>query len=330
MDTTHEDHRSDLRAIAGLLRRRAGLVLVAVLAALAAAILLSAGQHKQYQSTAVLLFRPVLLDVQVTGVPLQVPSGDPQREAATDVGLVAQERVRAGAAQMLGPGYSAQSLSNRVEISSQGKSDLVAVKGTAPTPADAARIANAIANEYILLAGQEIVREVTAAEDHVRSQLTQPGLAPSQQAALRAAVTKLSVLASLGPGNVHLEQPALPPSSPSSPKPVRNAVIGGIIGVVIGLALAFAIEQFDDRLRRPEDIEALLGLPLLATIPKSRQLRRGKQRNERLGNEAEAFRLLDSNLRYRTAEREIRSVLVTSAAPGAGKTTIAMHLAAAA
>jgi Mrp family chromosome partitioning ATPase len=130
---------------------------------------------------------------------------------------------------------------------------------------------------------------------------------------------------------VHLVQSAVPPSSPSSPKPARNAIIGGIAGLLLGLALALAAEQLDGRLRRPDEVERELGLPLLATIPRSKALRGEVREGGTLGGaEAEAFRLLQSSLRHRAAGGEIRSVLVTSAGAGAGKTTIALRLASAA
>jgi tyrosine-protein kinase len=327
----HSDERSDIRALAGILRRRMWIVVVATLVGVGAALLFSHGQKKQYQSTAVLLFRPVYLDVQLTGVPLEVPSGDPTVESATDVGLLQQEDVRAGAAQQLGPPYTAASLKNDVNIAQQGKSDLVGVQATASSPTDAARIANAVALEYIRITTQQIVAEITSAQDRVRSQISTRGLQPTQRLTLRAALTKLSVLSALGPGNVHLVQPAVPPSSPSSPKPARNAVIGGLAGLIIGLAIALGAEQFDRRLRRPEEIEQETGLPLLATVPKSRALRRplepGKQLSAR---DSEPFRRIASNLRHLAAEREIRSVLITSPGPGSGKTTVALHLATAA
>jgi Mrp family chromosome partitioning ATPase len=331
MMASQRDERSDFGALAGILRRRLWLVVVAVIAAVGAALFYSHQQPKQYQSSAVLLFRQVLLDVQLTGVPLQVPSSDATVESATDVGLLSQDNVRAGAAAQLGPPYTAASLKNQVNISPQNKSNLVEVQATADTPQEAARIANAVAGSFLQIANQQTVSDITAAQNRVRSQISVRNLTPAQRTTLRGALVKLSVLASLGPQNVHLVQPAVPPTSPSSPKPVRNAIIGGLIGLVIGLALAFGVEQFDRRLRRPEEIERETGLPLLATVPRSRWLRRPQRTTKRLDiQDTEPFRRLASNLRHRTDDGAIRSVLITSSGPESGKTTVALYLAAAA
>ncbi|MGH2914259.1 MAG: Wzz/FepE/Etk N-terminal domain-containing protein, partial [Solirubrobacteraceae bacterium] len=303
-------------ALGGVVRRRLWLVVLATVVALGAALFYSRHQQEQYQSTAVLLFRPVLLDVELTGVPLQVPSSDSTVESATDVGLVSQQNVRLVAAAQLGAPYTADSLKNQVSISPQDKSNLVGIQATANGPQQAARIANAIAGSYLQITGQQTVSDIHAAETHLRAQISDRTLTRAQRAALRAALIKLAVLASLGPQDVHLVQAAVPPSSnsPSSPKTVRNMVIGGIIGLVIGLALAFGVELSDKRLRRPEDVERETGLPLLATVPRSRRLRRPLRSRPLELQETEPFRRLASHLRHRPGDPKLRSVLVTSAA----------------
>src|SRR5207302_5995314 len=71
--------------------------------------------------------------------------------------------------------------------------------------------------------------------------------------------------------------------------------------------------------------------PVLGAVPRSRVLSRGRIGTGALpAGEAEAFRMLRANLRYFNVDREIKSVLVTSAAPGDGKSTVAANLAFAA
>lgn len=331
MVASQHSERSDLGALGGILRRRLWLVIVSIIVGVVVPLVFSNSQQKQYQSTAVLLFRQVLLDIQLTGTPLSLPSSDPAIESATDVGLIDQLNVRQGAAQQLGPPYTADNLKPNIDIAPQGKSNLVGIKATANSPDEAARIANTVANEYLRVASQQTVSQIVTAEDRVRSQINARKLTSTQREALQNALTKLSVLSSLGPQNVHLVQPAVPPDTPSSPKPVRNAVIGGLAGLLLGLALAFGAEQFDKRLRSPDEVEAETGLPLLAAVPKSRALRRSGSATDLLDpRDTEPFRRLASKLRHLEADRPIRSVLVTSPAPGSGKTTVALHLAAAA
>jgi receptor protein-tyrosine kinase len=149
--------------------------------------------------------------------------------------------------------------------------------------------------------------------------------------ALEAARTKLAVLALLGPENVHLSQGAVPPNRQSSPRLTLDVIIGGLAGLLVGLALAFATEQLDPRLRRPEEVERATGLPVLATIPQRRSLARpvAGQSYQALGS-MEPFERLVSVLRHVPAVREARTVLVISPEVASGQTTVALRLALAA
>jgi capsular exopolysaccharide synthesis family protein len=162
-----------------------------------------------------------------------------------------------------------------------------------------------------------------------RQRLSPSGLA------LEGRAQSLGVLAELRSGNVEVAQQASAPTSPSSPKTSRNTVIGGLLGLLIGLGMAFLLERLDRRIREPKDLERIYGLPLLGVIPESKALSRsarGKKDAQPLlsSGEAEAFHLIRAHLRYFNVDRQLRTILVASAAPGDGKTTIARHLAAAA
>lgn len=57
------------------------------------------------------------------------------------------------------------------------------------------------------------------------------------------------------------------PKEPSSPNIKRNTFIGVIAGGVLTVISIIILEVLDDRVRRPEDIEDVLGLPLLGIVP---------------------------------------------------------------
>ena len=108
-----------------------------------------------------------------------------------------------------------------------------------------------------------------------------------------------------------------------------------MLGLLLGLGLAFLLERLDRRIREPKDLEALYGLPLLGVVPESKALSRsdaggGDERATLPPGEAESFQLIRAHLRYFNVDRQVRTLLVASAAPGDGKTTIARHLAGAA
>jgi capsular exopolysaccharide synthesis family protein len=145
---------------------------------------------------------------------------------------------------------------------------------------------------------------------------------------LRREISRLRALEAVQTGNAELVQTARVPESPSSPKTTRNVALGGIVGLVLGGALALLIELFDRKLRTSRDFEtALGGLPVLATIPTFKGHSSNGFRDLMGANHAE-IEMLRAHLRYFNIDREIRSILITSAAGGEGKSTIALSLAA--
>ena len=61
--------------------------------------------------------------------------------------------------------------------------------------------------------------------------------------------------------------PALPPGAPIKPKTMMTLLLGGVLGVMLGVGSAFFLEYMDDSLRKKEDIERWLGLPVVGAIP---------------------------------------------------------------
>lgn len=62
------------------------------------------------------------------------------------------------------------------------------------------------------------------------------------------------------------------PELPSSPNIKRNVVLGALAGIFIAVVLILLLELLDDRVRRPEDIEEVLGLVLIGTVPDTDKL----------------------------------------------------------
>ena len=67
--------------------------------------------------------------------------------------------------------------------------------------------------------------------------------------------------------------PAAVPTVPYAPNPKRSAMIGLLLGLVLGLCIAFLLEVFDIRVRRPDEIAQILRQPILGRVPRiSRKL----------------------------------------------------------
>ena len=62
------------------------------------------------------------------------------------------------------------------------------------------------------------------------------------------------------------------PTSPSSPNIKRNVMLGALVGGFIAVAIVLLLEVLDDRVRRPEDVEEVLGLVLIGVVPDTEKM----------------------------------------------------------
>jgi capsular exopolysaccharide synthesis family protein len=118
------------------------------------------------------------------------------------------------------------------------------------------------------------------------------------------------------------------PASPTSPIPAFNLMLGGLAGLLTGVLCALAAQQLDRRLSPRDDLAELAGAPLLATVPRVG----GRPQDLRIDPGArspwaESLRMVRTNLRFVGIESEPAALVVTSATPDEGKTSIATGLA---
>ena len=132
--------------------------------------------------------------------------------------------------------------------------------------------------------------------------------------------------------NVVQVEPATVPGSPISPRPFQKAGLAAAIGLMLAAGIAFLIEYLDDTLKTMDDVERVLQLPVVGYIAEI-QYESGSDESLYVTRQprspvSEAFRLLRTNLEFAGVDRPIRRLLVTSAGPSEGKTTVSVNLAA--
>jgi capsular exopolysaccharide synthesis family protein len=100
----------------------------------------------------------------------------------------------------------------------------------------------------------------------------------------------------------------------------------------LGLGLVFLIEYFDDTLKSREDFDRYVGLPFLGFVP---HIGDKESENPDLASQtkagtavAEAFRAIRTSILFSRSDVPAQAILITSAGPGEGKTTVAVNLAA--
>jgi tyrosine-protein kinase len=324
--------KTDLGGVIAVLRRRAGLILLCVVVGAVAATGISLLQQKQYSASASLLFRNPGFAENLFDNTGSAPATDPTREAATNEKLVGLEIVAKRTSEHL-KGLTPEEISGMVSVSASGEADIVSVTATSSDPRQAKLVANTFAHQFIAFRAEADKSKLLEAKRLAEEEYGR--LSPEQQAgprgvALSSGAERLGILASLQTGNAELVQPAELPTSPSSPRPLRNGVVAALIGLMVGIGLVLLFERLNRRLRDPEEAREAFGLPILATVPESRAITASNMRSAALElpfMENEAFRMLRAQLRYFNVGRDLRTVVVTSHAASVGKSTVAWNLA---
>jgi len=314
---------------AAVIRRRWALILAVSVIAPVVAYLLSSSQPREYTATADLVFQDLDLDQELFGTSIVTPSTDPTRDAATDANLLGLRTVSLAAATSLAPkGITVGRVTSDITIGSDEDSDVVPISATDRDPVVAAEIANAYPQAYIKVQSAQERAALTQAEQLVQHEISAIPLQRRSSASAQALQTRsqqIKILAALQTGNAQVAARAGIPSSPSSPRPVQAGIIGLFLGLLIGCLLAIVVERADRRIKTIAEAEDLYQTPLIGVIPQHPSLASGIS-SEPLVNEA--FRMVRARMRYYNVDREMKTVLVTSAEVGEGKTTVAVNLAA--
>lgn len=134
------------------------------------------------------------------------------------------------------------------------------------------------------------------------------------------------------PGTVSIAEQANVPSSPARPDIKLNTMIAVVLGLMIGGAIGLVLEYMDDTVKSAQDVEARSGLTTLGTVTRfAGTSRGGRKRNYARGldpGSAEDYRQIRTNIHFSMLGMKSKSILITSANPGEGKTTTAANLAA--
>jgi succinoglycan biosynthesis transport protein ExoP len=156
---------------------------------------------------------------------------------------------------------------------------------------------------------------------------------------LRERLQTAGVQAGLESTEIDIVDVAVPPIAPSLRPRSTIAIINTLTMLIAGIILAFILDSLDMGLRTVTEVEAVSGLPSLALIPRNRRsmldtdklntvLRNIVVLGSPKSQSAEAFRALRTSLLLSVAGHEPQLILLTSATPSEGKTTVSMNLAA--
>ena len=305
-------------------------ILVAVAGVLAAAMaavtVMRAG--KTYQSTASILVTPLPQgNTDLPGVPTVVDTGDPARTTQTAAALLDTPQAAQAAADRLGRPWTAGSVMAAVAVTPLGASNVLAVTAQASSPAQSARVANAYADAALNYRAAVVQRALAAEIAVLHARLIALGGAQNSAEAQAVAgqVAQLRLLQGTGrEPTMSFSQAAVGGAATGAATwlIVLLALIGG---GVLGTVAAMAIEVFSHPVRDREELLSIFDLPTLASLPRMS----GRRRRELPPWELDSIGFEQIRmLRVQLSLDGGPVIMLTSAAAGDGKTTVAAALAA--
>jgi len=333
------DAHSDAPALGhflAVLRGGVWLILLAVGLTTATAVFFSLRQDERYKASAEVVLRTPSV-VGTLGEAPQ-PTEDPERAAETQARLargpaVARAALRAvGAERRALDDFYADS-----KVSAAPDADFLTFSVVDSDPRFAKRLATAYATAYtkyrknldiasLIQARREIERELGALR--ARGEQTSRLYATLAESDQRLRTNEL-----LQTANAALARPA-DRAERVQPRPLRDAILAGTFGLLFGVALAFATDALNTRVRTAEEVEERLGLVLLGRIPELPMRTLGGRRTLTMlaapgAPDAEAFRVLATNIDFVNPGQEASKILFTSALRGEGKSATVANLAVA-
>jgi len=150
---------------------------------------------------------------------------------------------------------------------------------------------------------------------------------------LLVTVNEMDLAAASARSQVSVAEEAEPPRVPYAPRTKVFTAVGLLAGLMLAIGVVALVEYLDNTVKSTADFQGLVGAPLLSVIGLAPKVRGGHDQlfllEQPTTQLSEAVRLLRTNLEFAAAAGEISSLVVTSAGPSEGKSTVAANLAVA-
>lgn len=192
---------------------------------------------------------------------------------------------------------SAESLRAKVRAAAQQNTVLINVSVVDASPTRARELANAVSDEFVLMAAE-----------------LEPPSSGKQGTHTRVVVT---------------QRASAIPTKPFKSGMQRSLLFGLAAGIMLGTGLAIVRDKMDNSVKGRKSLEAVTGVGLVGSIPLARELRGSNVLSLRDNHSsvAESFRKLRTNLQFLHVDNPPRLIVITSACPGEGKSTTAINIA---
>jgi len=324
--------------------RRWWLILVTLLV-VGVALVYSFLQVPVYESTAEVLVRPITFSPTQPGSATGFVNMETEQRVATSADVVRRAEEIIGQSDVP-PGQVTVETSEEVETL-----DFTALS---PQPRAARATAQAHAVAYLEIREEKVLRDLQAARQPIEAEIASLNedivaveaqlftqLSPGRRASLSAEYTNLlsqraaletQLNALIAPENIQVGevlQPAIVASEPVSPDHLKAGAFALFVGLSLGAGVSFLRDRLDQRVRDREGLEASAGLPVLGAIPRTPRPRRGQRVLPVSGpssESSEGYKALRTSLVVASARNGWKTIMLTSATPGEGKTSTVANL----
>lgn len=328
------------RLFLSILRRRWYAVLLCLLAGVGGAVAYLHERTRIYQSVASVDYQPP------TGA-----NGQPLFDLEDPVPAIEGSAVTARSAKALDISASAVSQAE-TSVTYSSTTGVVRIAARSSRPREAAAIANAVAEAYVanVDAGVRVkIARIEASRSAVLAQINKlqranPSGASNPASPVGAEIGALTqTVASLtsemiaiqsdGPSYALIQSSAPIPTAPTGTRSSEVILLAVLAGLLVGIAAALIWEHLDETLLSAADVRDVTELPILAELPTERRVEGGPTSLVLLDRPnsaiSDSLRELRTSSWFADSEGARKALLVTSPAPGEGKTLVAASLAVA-
>ncbi len=310
------------------------IALCAVVAAVTA-FAVSQTRAKQYEATTTIEVGTIDLISIFLAQDVQISDTDPDRATAAAVELFNLPNVRDRATRALskaGSDIGSAEIAGAIEVTSKRDTSVIKIVARSTSPRRAQLMSNAMTEAFIEQRQVTARDKLDKAKSQVRAQydnLSEDERFGAVGQTLKQRLDQVGVVGALSDGNVTVVQGARLPTEQVAPKPGRDALLGLVAGFVLGCGIALLRARLDDRVRDTAELAEIWNLPVVGLVPQTGTL---KESGRKVPEPAalEALSLARTNLRYLHVGGRVKTLVVTSALEGEGKSTVAWNLAIAA
>jgi Mrp family chromosome partitioning ATPase/capsular polysaccharide biosynthesis protein len=329
--------RDSIHEFVGVLRRRWVALLIPIIVTPLIALGHSILQDPRFSASADVLVTSGSVASALSDLPGLSSPDQPERNARTQVGLARLPRVAQRVIDEAPLFEEPATFLRRSSVSVLPDADILRFSVEDENSDAAQRLATIYAQEFSQYRNAldvEAIRRTRATIARTMAKLAASGGRDSAvYAELRSAMRQLTAAEAVQGSAAILVQPAVA-ADQVAPRTMRDLVLAFALGAILGIGLAFLVERLDTRVRTAEEVESMIGLPVLGEIPRPPALPDTTRTKVSMlefpyGSYAEGIRKLRANLEFANLDVGARIIMVTSALGGEGKTTTAADLAVA-